>query len=79
MPDAPLYHIGITRADLGHDPPTLALLCGDPDRTEGIARRTEGVSLVRELSTKRGLNSYLLQLPSGRRLLAATSGMDPLI
>ena len=69
------YHLGFGRADLGDDPPTLALLCGDPERTRAIALETAGVHCERELSTRRGLNSYLLRLDNGKRLLAATSGM----
>ncbi|BCA79268.1 nucleoside phosphorylase [Desulfuromonas sp. AOP6] len=69
------YHLGFGQADLGDDPPRLAVLCGDPERTRAIAFETTDVHCERELSTRRGLNSYLLTLANGKRLIAATSGM----
>ena len=68
-----LYHIGFGPDDLGDDPPTLAFLSGDPGRAEHIAR-THFTS-VKELSTHRGLHSYLGRLDGGRSVLSATSGM----
>lgn len=68
-----LYHIGFGWSDLGPKPPTLALLCGDPERARQIAQTQ--LRDVRELSTHRGLNSYLGHLPNGRAILSATSGM----
>jgi len=73
--DARKYHIGFGRNDLGEDPPALALLCGDPGRARHIARETAGVSCERILSENRGLNSYLVVLGDGRRIVVATSGM----
>ncbi len=70
-----LYHIGFGTEDLGENPPTLALLCGDPGRTLRLARETDGVRLEKVLSESRGLHSYLLALENGPRLIAATSGM----
>jgi uridine phosphorylase len=67
------YHIGFGRANLGDQPPTLALLSGDPDRARMIAETH--LRDVRALSEHRGLNSYVGVLPSGRPLLSATSGM----
>jgi uridine phosphorylase len=67
------YHIGFGRADLGDEPPTAALLCGDPERARTIAETH--FTDVRMLSEHRGLNSYLGRLPNGRPALAATSGM----
>jgi uridine phosphorylase len=67
------YHIGFGRSDLGDDPPTVALLSGDPERARTIAQAN--LRDVRVLSEHRGLNSYLGRLPSGRMLLSATSGM----
>lgn len=69
------YHIGFGREDLGENPPTIALLCGDPERARLIAEEMPGVRLEKGLSTKRGLHSYLAALPDGRRLISATSGM----
>ncbi len=69
------YHIGFGRADLGSDPPTLALLSGDPERARRIACETPAVRLEAELANRRGLASYLAVLPSGRRFISATSGM----
>jgi uridine phosphorylase len=69
------YHIGFGRHDLGENPPTLALLCGDPGRACHIARETAEVRCEKVLSENRGLNSYLASLPGGRRIVVATSGM----
>lgn len=71
----PKYHIGFSREDLGEDTPTFALLCGDPERAARIALETDGVRLEKVLSERRGLNSYLVSLPGGRRVVSATSGM----
>ena len=67
-----LYHIGFGTGDLGDNPPTLAFLSGDPGRAERIAR-THFTS-VKELSTTRGLHSYLGEL-GGQKVLSSTSGM----
>jgi uridine phosphorylase len=67
------YHIGFGRGDLGDTPPTIALLCGDPDRAKMIAEAH--LRDVTMLSEHRGLNSYVGALRSGRRVLSATSGM----
>jgi uridine phosphorylase len=69
------YHIGCSRDDLGHNPPTIALLSGDPERTRRIAYETSGVTCEACLSENRGLPSYLVVLTTGQRVLAATSGM----
>lgn len=68
-----LYHIGFGRSDLGNDPPRIALLSGDPERAQMIAQMY--LSDMRVLSDNRGLNSYVGQLPNGRPILSATSGM----
>jgi len=67
------YHIGFSQTDLGCPPPTLALLSGDRDRAEKIARTYLHNS--RQLSNKRGLSSYLGYLATGQPVLSATSGM----
>jgi len=67
------YHIGFGKDDLGTDPPTLLLLSGDPDRATHIAQKY--LSNVKKLSEHRGLNSYVGELPNGRRIISATSGM----
>lgn len=67
------YHIGFGRADLGDDPPQIALLSGDPERARMIAETR--LRDVRTLSEHRGLNSYIGALPGRRTLLSATSGM----
>ncbi len=69
------YHIGFSRQDLGEDPPTDVILCGDPDRTRRIAAETGGVELIRPLSESRGLSSFLVRIPGGRKVVCATSGM----
>ena len=68
-----MYHIGFGRDDLGSQPPTMALLSGDPDRARLIAQAY--LQDVRSLSTSRGLNSYVGSLLNGRPVLAATTGM----
>jgi uridine phosphorylase len=70
-----LYHIGFGRADLGVNPPSSALLCGDPERAQRIARETDGVTCLTTLSENRGLHSYLCLMADGRKFVAATSGM----
>jgi uridine phosphorylase len=67
------YHIGFGIDDLGENPPTLALLSGDPDRATHIANTH--LKDVKRLSEHRGLNSYVGALPNGQRILSATSGM----
>lgn len=68
-----LYHIGFGRSDLGDPAPTLAVLSGDPGRATHIARTY--LSDVCALSENRGLNCYVGALPSGARIISATSGM----
>lgn len=68
-----LYHIGFGRDDLGCEPPTIALLSGDPERARLIAQTY--LQDVRLLSENRGLNSYMGCFPNGRPILSATSGM----
>jgi uridine phosphorylase len=68
-----LYHLGFGRDDLGAEPPTIALLSGDPERSHFIAATyLQGDRL---LSANRGLNSYIGKLTNERSLLVATSGM----
>ncbi|MBW4635683.1 MAG: nucleoside phosphorylase [Iphinoe sp. HA4291-MV1] len=73
MTDTRLYHIGFGRDDLGEQPPTIALLSGDPERARLIAHSY--LHSVHILSENRGLNSYVGILPNGKALLSATSGM----
>lgn len=68
-----LYHIGFDRSDLGADPPRIALLSGEPERSQYIARTY--LQNVKLLSEYRGLNSYLGNLPQGTPILVATTGM----
>ncbi|WP_299409373.1 nucleoside phosphorylase [Acaryochloris sp. IP29b_bin.148] len=67
------YHIGFSQDDLGANPPTIALLSGDPQRAFQIAEQYLGD--VQPLSENRGLHSYQGVLPNGRPILSATSGM----
>ena len=69
------YHIGFGKSDLGPNPPTAALLCGDPERAARIAQKTDGVTCLATLSENRGLHSYLCQTVDQRTFIAATSGM----
>jgi len=75
MSEDKMYHIGFGHADLGAEPPTMVLLCGDPERARRVAQETEGVTCLATLSENRGLNSYLCALTDGTRFIAATSGM----
>lgn len=68
-----LYHIGFTKEDLGEQPPTTALLCGDSKRASLIAQFY--LQSGRLLSDNRGLNSYIGTLHNGQTILSATSGM----
>jgi len=67
------YHLSFGRDDLGSDPPTIALLSGDPERARLIAQTY--LHNMRLLSEHRGLSSYIGNLPNGRSLLSTTSGM----
>jgi uridine phosphorylase len=66
------YHLGFGRADLD-DGTTIALLSGDPARSELIA--TERLSGSRALSRHRGLDAFAARLPGGAPVVCATSGM----
>lgn len=66
------YHIGFGRQDLPPDT-TIALLSGDPERSEQIA--TEVLDHGAALSRNRGLDSFVAHLPGGRPVVCATSGM----
>lgn len=68
-----LYHIGFGTEDLGDNPPKLAFLSGEPERSRYIAQNY--LRDFRLLSDYRGLNSYLGYLSNGQPILAATSGM----
>lgn len=67
------YHLGFGREDLANNPPQIALLSGEPERSLTIAQTyLQNVSL---LSQYRGLNSYFGYLANGKPILVATSGM----
>jgi uridine phosphorylase len=72
MTSGPLYHLGFGASDLPSGT-TVALLSGDPERSELIA--TEHLGEGRELARNRGLDAFVGTLPGGRPLLCATSGM----
>ena len=67
------YHIGFSQSDLGANPPYTAILSGEPERSKAIAQTY--LKDVKLLSQYRGLNSYLGELPNGKPILVATSGM----
>lgn len=78
MSNGRLYHIGFGESDLGDEPPTLALISGDPGRASRIA--ADFLDDAVTLSEHRGLHSYLCRLPGngsaeGRPVLSCTSGM----
>jgi uridine phosphorylase len=66
------YHIGLGREDLP-DGTSIALLSGDPGRSELIA--TEHLAEGRPLARNRGLDSFLARLAGGAPVVCATSGM----
>ncbi|MBE9044199.1 nucleoside phosphorylase [Pleurocapsales cyanobacterium LEGE 10410] len=68
-----LYHIGFSQSDFGTNAPQTVLLSGEPERSQYIAQTY--LQNVKLLSQYRGLYSYLGNLPSGKPILVATSGM----
>ena len=66
------YHIGFGGGDLP-DGTSIALLSGDPARSELIAGEHLDGSTV--LARNRGLDSFLARLPGGAPVVCATSGM----
>ena len=67
-----LYHLGFGAGDLD-DGTTIALLSGDPSRSERIA--SEHLDGMRVLSRHRGLDAFAATLPGGAPVVCATSGM----
>jgi uridine phosphorylase len=67
------YHIGFSQSDFGSDAPQTVILSGEPERSHYIARTY--LQNVKPLSKYRGLDSYLGNLPCGKPILVATSGM----
>ena len=67
------YHLGFSNEDLSVTPPTTALICGDPQRTQYIAQTY--LNQIRQLSQNRALDSYMGFLDNGMPILCATSGM----
>ncbi|WP_426571673.1 nucleoside phosphorylase [Aquihabitans sp. McL0605] len=72
MSDDQKYHLGFGRSDLPEGTTTV-LLCGDPDRSELVA--TQHLANSRVLARNRGLDAFAAELPSGRPVVCATSGM----
>jgi uridine phosphorylase len=72
MSDDTKYHIGFGASDLAEGT-TIALLSGDPDRSELIA--TQHLADGRPLARNRGLDAFDATLPGGRPVVCATSGM----
>jgi uridine phosphorylase len=70
--DETLYHVGFAPADLP-DGTSIALLSGDPDRSELLA--TELLDHGEVLARRRGLDAFHARLPGGAPVLCATSGM----
>jgi uridine phosphorylase len=68
-----LYHIGFSQDELGVNAPQIVLLSGESERSRYIAQTY--LQNVKLLSQYRGLNSYLGNLPNGKPILVATSGM----
>ena len=67
-----LYHLGFAASDLPAGTETV-LLSGDPDRSERIAMHHLDNGQV--LARNRGLDAFAAELPGGRPVLCATSGM----
>lgn len=70
--DDVLYHVGFAPSALPAGT-HLALLSGDPERSEAIA--TQHLADGRELARHRGLDAFSARLPGGAPVLCATSGM----
>ena len=70
--DGTLYHLGFGTADLDEGT-TIALLSGDPSRSERVA--TDHLTGMRVLSRHRGLDAFAARLPGGAPVVCATSGM----
>jgi uridine phosphorylase len=66
------HHIGFD-VDALDDGTTIALLSGDPGRSELIA--TTHLAAGRELARNRGLDAFAARLPGGAPVVCATSGM----
>jgi uridine phosphorylase len=66
------YHIGFGAGDLDSDT-SVALLSGDPGRSEMIARQY--LAQGRPLARNRGLDAFAARLPGGAPVVCATSGM----
>lgn len=66
------YHIGFGPDDLPSDT-QIALLSGDPDRSELIA--SQYLSNGNVLARNRGLDAFAARLPNGSPVVCATSGM----
>ncbi|MEL6496801.1 MAG: uridine phosphorylase, partial [Cyanobacteria bacterium J06623_7] len=56
------YHIGFGHSDLGVEPPQMAVLSGEPERSHYIAQTY--LQEPKLLSQYRGLNSYVGKLPN---------------
>jgi uridine phosphorylase len=67
-----MYHVGFGREDLPEGT-SIALLSGDPGRSELIAR--DHLAGGRDLARNRGLDSFVGLLPGGAPVVCATSGM----
>lgn len=67
------HHIGFSQSDIGFDAPQTVILSGEPERSQFIAQAY--LQNVKLLSQYRGLHSYLGNLPNGKPILVATSGM----
>jgi uridine phosphorylase len=67
-----MYHIGFGSDDLPAGT-TIALLSGDPGRSELIA--TEYLTSASVLGRNRGLDAFVARLPGGAPVVCATSGM----
>ncbi len=67
------HHIGFSQSDIGLDAPQTVILSGEPERSQFIAQAY--LQNVKLLSQYRGLHSYLGDLPNGKPILVATSGM----
>jgi uridine phosphorylase len=68
-----LYHIGFSKSDFDVSVPQTVLLSGEPERSHFIAHTY--LQNAKLLSEYRGLHSYLGNLPNGKPILIATSGM----
>lgn len=67
------YHLGFGKKNFSENIPEWAILSGDPDRAERIAKNY--LEQPKELSRHRGLSCFVGKTKNGTPVISATSGM----